>query len=134
MKYWNKARVRRTMARGKRRRERMIEREIEVAELRRMYAKGYARKNAGLMLHALGIKRQLRMLARLSKEGAMSVSKLAKPFGITLSSALWYVHNLERAGLITTHKRGRIRFCVYNPEAPKELALWLRSRQPFDLP
>ncbi|MDZ4227545.1 MAG: helix-turn-helix transcriptional regulator [Patescibacteria group bacterium] len=79
------------------------------------------------MLEVLGTERHRRMLAHLQKSGAMSVSKFAKPFGIGLPAAMRYVHMFERVGLIRTHKRGRIRFCVYAPEALKDLAAYLRS-------
>ncbi len=52
----------------------------------------------------------------------MSVSKLAEPFRITLPSALEQVRILERSGIISTHKHGRVRLCVYRPQALRELA------------
>ena len=63
----------------------------------------------------------------------MSVSHIAEPFHIMLPDAMRHVHILERSGLITTEKRGRVRFCVYNPNAPKELSKWLAANRPFDL-
>lgn len=85
------------------------------------------------MLEALGSALHRRMLARLHSGGAMSVSHLVRPFGVALPNAVTHVHVLERSGLITTHKRGRIRFCVYNAAALKELSAWLGGHQPFDV-
>ena len=100
---------------------------------KRPYAKGDARRNARLALEALGNKTHRRMLARLRKHGAMSVSHLAKPFCIALPEALRHVRILESAGLITTEKRGRVRYCIYNPALARELSEWFRGRAPFDL-
>lgn len=58
----------------------------------------------------------------------MSLSKLIEPFGITLPAGLKHLHLLERAGIVTTHKRGRIRFCVYDPSALKVLSVHLASQ------
>ncbi|MCR4325854.1 MAG: helix-turn-helix domain-containing protein [Patescibacteria group bacterium] len=133
MKYWNKARIRRAREQERRREERLY-RDAEAEMLRRRtYGKGEPRKNARLMLDALGVERNRRMLARLHRAGAMSVSKLAAPFNITLPSAMAHVETLERAGLITTRKHGRIRLCIYNTRAPKELSEWLATRDPFCL-
>ncbi|MDP2648907.1 MAG: helix-turn-helix domain-containing protein [bacterium] len=128
MKYWNKARVRRTREKEARVKRRVFEKQEENAERSRCYTPGEAEKNANLMLYALGSSRRRKMVALLRRGGAMSVSKLAKPFRITLPSALYEVRILERVHIIKTHKRGRIRFCVYNPQALKELAHWLTSR------
>ena len=84
-----------------------------------------AHKTAELMLNALGILRRRQMVARIKHGGAMSVSRLAKPFHMTLPSALEHVRILEHCGIIKTHKRGRVRMCVYNPRALKELAKYL---------
>ena len=115
------------------REERAWQQHFEEESRKRTYTAGDARKNARLMLDALGSPLHRRMLARLRAGGAMSVSHLAEPFHITLPDAMRHVHILERSGLITTEKRGRIRFCVYNPNAPKELSEWLAANRPFDL-
>lgn len=131
MKYWNKDRIVRVKQRSLRSKRQGLERLREVEDARTRHTPGDARKNAMLMLEALGSVRNRMMLARLRERGAMSVSNLAKPFRITLPAALNHVNMLERVGLILTHKRGRVRFCVYNPAAPKELSAWLSSRDPF---
>ena len=133
MKYWNKARISRQKERREKREARALQGYLATEERKRTYTKGDARKNARLMLEALGSSLHRRMLTRLQSGGAMSVSHLARPFRIMLPDALRHVHILERAGLITTEKRGRIRFCIYNPAAGRELATWLLSRHPFDL-
>ncbi|OGG66046.1 hypothetical protein A3D71_03235 [Candidatus Kaiserbacteria bacterium RIFCSPHIGHO2_02_FULL_55_20] len=131
MKYWNKARIRREREREARAGERTLQRAKESKRLRTTYSAGDTRKNTALMLDVLGSGVNRKMLARLRARGAMSVTKLAEPFCITLPAAVTRVNALERAGLLTTHKRGRIRFCVYNPAALKELSAHLASNNPL---
>src|ERR1700690_3991592 len=131
MKYWNARRTLREKEKRDRREGRAYRRHVEQKTRDRAYAKGDVRKNARLMLDALGKPLHRRMLARLREGGTMSVTHLARPFGILLPDAMRHVHILERSGLITTEKRGRIRFCLYNPQAPRELSAWLATRQPF---
>ena len=132
MKYWNKARIRRKREQEARAERQLIRQEREVERLRSTYTTGNTRKNATLMLDALGSEVNRRMLARLRERGAMSVTKLSEPFGITLPAAVTRINTLERAGLITTHKQGRIRFCVYNPSRIKELSIHLASPNPLN--
>ncbi|OHB19621.1 MAG: hypothetical protein A2854_02730 [Parcubacteria group bacterium RIFCSPHIGHO2_01_FULL_56_18] len=80
------------------------------------------------MLDALGLPLRRKLLKRLQKGGAMSLSKLADPFGMKLPRIHRQVMVLERVGLVTTHKRGRVRMCVYNRTGFAELAAWLRSQ------
>lgn len=125
MKYWDKARIRRVRERKRRAEMRAAERSAARYEKERTYSAGDVKKNAALMLDALGLPLRRRMLSRLRQGGAMSVSKLVEPFRITLPSALQHVGMLERAGIITTKKQGRVRMCVYNKAALKELAEFL---------
>ena len=109
------------------REKREIERSMQEYEARRSHAHGKSAKNARLILDALAVPTRRRMLMRLHEGGAMSLSKLAEPFRIALPSALEHVQVLERANLITTHKQGRVRMCVYNPTAFRELCTFLAS-------
>lgn len=133
MKYWNARRIQRQKEQQERRQKLALRRRIESEARKRTYTSGDTRKNTRLMLEALGSAVHRRMLARLQSGGAMSVSHLARPFRIMLPDAMRHVHILERAGLITTKKNGRIRFCIYNPAAVRELVTWLASRHPLDL-
>lgn len=133
MKYWNARRIRRQKEQQERRQKLALRRHIESEARKRTYTSGDTRKNARLMLEALGSAVHRRMLARLQSGGAMSVSHLARPFHIVLPDAMRHVHILERAGLITTKKHGRIRFCVYSLAAARELSAHLSSGKPFDV-
>ena len=133
MKYWNKERLRRIRSRRERAEQRAFERRVEEQALKRTYTKGEARKNARLMLEVLGSSIHRSMLERLRTNGAMSVTHLVEPFRIKLPDAMRHVHILERAGLITTEKRGRVRHCIYRNAAFCELSVWLASRNPCDV-
>lgn len=125
-KYWNEARIKRVRER-KRRRE---ERKLEVARWERRTA--YMRiPYPELFFDTLALPIRRAMIRRLRRRGAMSVSHLAEPFRITLPSAMNHVATLEQAGIITTHKQGRIRFCVYNPVAFDQICTYLTSRSAF---
>ena len=126
-KVWNASRIRRVREWQKRAEERVVARESKLAERQRTYTPGETRKNVRLMLDALGLPIRRRMVARLAREGAMSLSKLAEPFRITLPSSLAQLRVLERSGVVATHKRGRIRMCALIPGAIKELTHALDS-------
>lgn len=101
---------------------RALQKAKQNAERARTYSSGDVRKNTRLMLTALGVPVRRRMIARLAREGTMSLSKLAEPLGITLPSALAQLRILERAGIVTTRKQGRVRLCIFNRKALRELA------------
>lgn len=61
----------------------------------------------------------------------MSLSKLAAPYELTLPAALKHLRVLEDSGIVKSHKRGRVRVCIYNPSALKELGGWLASHSAF---
>ena len=126
-KYWNPRRIQRARERNIRAQKRAEERFVALREKSKMYSPGDSKKNAALMLDALGLPIRRGMVSRLRHGGAMSISKLAEPFHITLPSALEHVRILERSGIITTHKQGRVRLCVYSRVALGELAGFLAS-------
>lgn len=106
----------------------VLQRDAERRRKARTYEKGNAKKNAGLMLAALGSPVRRMLLWRLRSEGAMSLSKLGRPYKFKLPHLQKHVAVLESAGLITTKKTGRIRICIYNRAAAEELASWLLAR------
>ncbi len=129
MKYWNKARIKRVSERKKRAQERAIARHAAAQEAARTFTPGNAKKNAALIFDALGLPIRRRMISRLKEGGAMSLSKLVDHFGIALPAAMAHLHILERAGIIATHKQGRVRVCVFNKAAFKELSEFLVSNR-----
>ncbi|MEK7106647.1 MAG: helix-turn-helix domain-containing protein [Patescibacteria group bacterium] len=127
MKYWNAGRLRKVRERRERRENVSAARAIARMRKSRTYTAGDMEKNSNLMLNALGLPLRRQLLMRLQKEGAMSLSKLGRPFGMKLPRMYGQMQILERSGLITTHKRGRVRMCVFNRGAFNELSAWLMS-------
>jgi len=112
----------------KEKRERdLFEKSLEELERQRTFTPGDRKKNARLMLDALALPLRRKMIARLVRGGAMSLSKLAEPFRLTLPTAQFHLGILERAGVVETHKRGRIRFVVYKKESLDDLAKFLKT-------
>jgi DNA-binding transcriptional ArsR family regulator len=59
-----------------------------------------------------------------------SISDLAGQFHMTLTGMKKHVGILERAGLVTTHKAGRVRTCRLGARRLEEEAAWIeRHRQ-----
>lgn len=133
MKYWNRERIRKARERDKRREERNAQAGAEESRRKQTLTKGDRAKNTRLMLRALGLSIRRRMLVRLAQGGAMSVSKLSEPFGITLPATLAHVRTLEDAGLVCSKKKGRVRICVYRSHALEELAAALAGTRSWRL-
>lgn len=69
------------------------------------------------------------VLEQLSRSEA-SISDLADKFHMTLTGMKKHVGVLERAGLVTTEKAGRVRTCRLGARALEEEAAWIdRHRQ-----
>src|SRR5688500_12164560 len=62
-----------------------------------------------------------------------SITDLAEKFHMTLTGMKKHVGVLERAGLVTTEKVGRVRTCQLGPRRLEEETAWLeRYRQRWD--
>jgi DNA-binding transcriptional ArsR family regulator len=66
------------------------------------------------------------ILLRLSKSEA-SISELAASFDMTLTGLKKHVHVLEDAGLVSTHKVGRVRSCRLGPRKLDDVNKWIAS-------
>ena len=65
--------------------------------------------------------------------GDASITDLAERFRMTLTGMKKHVGVLERAGLVTTRKVGRVRTCQLGPRRLEEETAWLESyRQRWD--
>src|SRR5262244_905872 len=72
------------------------------------------------------------VLERLGRSDA-SITDLAEKFHMTLAGMMKHVGVLERAGLVTTEKVGRVRTCKLGTRRLKEATAWLeRYRQLWD--
>lgn len=78
--------------------------------------------------HALGDPTRLAVVERLMK-GPASVSQLAEPHPMALPAFTKHLGVLERAGLIGSEKRGRVRTCFIHPPAIREIDKWLTDRR-----
>jgi DNA-binding transcriptional ArsR family regulator len=79
---------------------------------------------------ALGDPTRRAVLERLCR-GPASVSELAAPHDMALPSFLGHLRKLERAGLIATEKKGRVRTCRLVKGALQPASSWM-SRQRED--
>ncbi|WP_416799057.1 ArsR/SmtB family transcription factor [Ciceribacter azotifigens] len=69
------------------------------------------------------------VLEQLAREDA-SITELADKFHMTLTGMKKHIAVLERAGLVTTEKIGRVRTCSLGPRRLAEEAAWIeRYRQ-----
>src|SRR5215475_5788327 len=71
------------------------------------------------------------ILARLEREGGVSVSALAQPFAIKLPAVMKHLDVLDHAGLITRSKVGRTVTVELRHEPMREAMVWLRRYERF---
>jgi DNA-binding transcriptional ArsR family regulator len=71
------------------------------------------------------------MLARLEREGSVSVSELSRPFAIKLPAVMKHLDVLDGAGLITRSKQGRTVAVRLAPDPIAEAMAWLRRYERF---
>lgn len=81
-----------------------------------------------LLFHALGDPTRRRMVEMLSSR-PHAVTGLADQCGITVTAVGQHIRILERAGLVTSSKLGRIRSCQLDPEGLAPLQRWLSARR-----
>ncbi len=63
--------------------------------------------------------------------GEATVSELARPHRISLPAVMKHITVLERAGLLSHHKTGRIRRCRLVPEPMAQAADWIATYKHF---
>ena len=79
-------------------------------------------------LRALADPTRRAIVERLSV-GEASMSELAAPFSISLPAIHRHVEILDRSGLVSCVKRGRVRHCRLEPRALDPLAGWIDQRR-----
>ncbi|HEX6228057.1 MAG TPA: metalloregulator ArsR/SmtB family transcription factor [Solirubrobacterales bacterium] len=67
------------------------------------------------------------ILERLGRDGPATVSELAKPVGISLTGMKKHLRVLEEAGLVTTEKVGRARYCRLGPRRLDDVETWMEG-------
>jgi DNA-binding transcriptional ArsR family regulator len=80
------------------------------------------------VFRALGDATRMAVLERLAR-GPASVSDLAAPFSMALPSFVQHLNVLERAGLITSTKAGRVRTCRLEPRQLQKAETWLADHR-----
>ena len=66
-------------------------------------------------------------------QGEATITTLADRFGMTLTGMKKHVQVLERAGLVITHKVGRVRTCALGSRGLEAEAQWIEAhRQLFE--
>ncbi|MBS0418646.1 MAG: winged helix-turn-helix transcriptional regulator [Proteobacteria bacterium] len=81
-----------------------------------------------IRFQALGDPTRLSVVQQLLR-GPASVSELAKPHKMALPPFTKHLHVLEKAGLITSEKNGRIRTCTIDPRAFADMDRWFSDRR-----
>ena len=78
------------------------------------------------IFQALADPTRLAVVQRLSVAPA-SASELAKPFAMALPSFMQHMGVLERGGIVTSHKQGRVRTYQLSPVALQLASAWLAA-------
>ncbi len=78
--------------------------------------------------HALADPTRRAVVTRLTK-GPASVKELAKPFDMGLPSFMKHLRVLEKDGLISSEKVGRVRTCRVNTERLVAAEAWLSEQR-----
>lgn len=76
------------------------------------------------VFHALADPTRVAVVERLSVSPA-SASELAEPFAMALPSFMQHMGVLEQAGIVTSHKRGRVRTYQLAPGSLQLASAWL---------
>jgi len=66
-------------------------------------------KDSAIVFAALGEATRLRLVARLSEQGSMSIARLTAGAGVSRQAITKHLRVLERAGLVCSTPRGRER-------------------------
>lgn len=80
------------------------------------------------VFHALSDPTRRRVVERLGR-GPATTSDLARPFRMALPSFTQHLGVLERAGLVTSEKRGRVRTYRLAPEPLEDAGAWLAAQR-----
>lgn len=70
-----------------------------------------------------------RRVGELLGRGPATTSELARPFDMALPSFTQHLSVLERAGLVTSEKKGRVRTYRLAPEPLERMDTWLAGQR-----
>ncbi len=80
------------------------------------------------VFHALSDPTRRRVVERLA-EGPATTSDLARPFEMALPSFTQHMGVLERSGLVTSQKSGRVRTYRLAPRPLEDVGSWLTAQR-----
>ena len=86
----------------------------------------HARASLDASFAALSDATRRGVLERLGRADA-SITDLAEKFAMTLTGMKKHVGVLERAGLVTTEKVGRVRTCKLGPRRLEDATAWIEK-------
>ena len=78
--------------------------------------------------HALADPSRRAIVARLS-EGSASVSELAAPLPISLPAVVQHLDVLQKSGLVSSEKVGRVRTCRLEAEPLRSVERWIAQHR-----
>ena len=73
-----------------------------------------------------------RAILAMLLEDDMAVTDVAEPFKISLNAISKHLMILQRAGLISQEKRGRVKWCKLEPDALRDASIWMQSFGQFE--
>ena len=79
------------------------------------------------VFHALADPTRRAVIQQLTK-GSASVTELAQPFDMALPSFMKHIGVLEKSGLITSSKVGRVRTCKIKPKPLNAAEKWINDQ------
>ncbi len=80
---------------------------------------------------ALGDPTRRAILAMLLEDD-MAVTDVAEPFEMSLAAISKHLMILMRAGLISQEKRGRVKWCKLEPDALRDVSVWMQGFGQFE--
>ncbi|MEM8822692.1 MAG: metalloregulator ArsR/SmtB family transcription factor [Pseudomonadota bacterium] len=75
-----------------------------------------------------------RAILSMLLEDDMAVTDVAAGFDISLAAISKHLQVLERAGLISRERRGRVVWCKLEPDALRDASVWMQGFGQFDGP
>lgn len=73
-----------------------------------------------------------RAILAMLLEDDMAVTDVAEPFEMSLAAISKHLAILTRAGLIAQEKRGRLKWCMLQPDALRDASIWMQSFGQFE--
>ena len=73
-----------------------------------------------------------RAILSMLLEDDMAVTDVAAPLAISLAAVSRHLGVLARAGLIRQERRGRVVWCMLEPDAMRDASIWMQGFGQFD--